>query len=89
MRTSCCIWKRTFPAPSAPTGDVSDADSLPPSEEPSVPDAEAFTRWELAELGVYDALSVTDGSGVTVAVLDSGIDRAHSAFAGRGHRCRL
>ena len=63
------------------TGDVSDADSLPPSEEPSVPDAEAFTRWELAELGVYDALSVTDGSGVTVAVLDSGIDRAHSAFA--------
>ena len=46
-----------------------------------MPDAEAFTRWELAELGVYDALSVTDGSGVTVAVLDSGIDRAHSAFA--------
>ncbi len=51
------------------TGDVSDADSLPPSEEPSMPDAEAFTRWELAELGVYDALSVTDGSGVTVAVM--------------------
>ena len=70
------------------TGDVSDADSLPPSEEPSVPDAEAFTRWELAELGVYDALSVTDGSGVTVAVLDSGIDRAHSAFAD-ADRCRL
>ena len=63
------------------TGDASDADSLPPPEEPSVPDTEAFTRWELAELGVYDALRVTDGSGVTVAVLDSGIDRAHSAFA--------
>ena len=43
---------------------------------------DAFTRWELAELGVYDALDVTDGSGVTVAVLDSGLDRSHSAFAG-------
>jgi type VII secretion-associated serine protease mycosin len=39
--------------------------------------------WQLATLHVQDAWQVSTGAGVTVAVLDSGVDSAHADLAGR------
>lgn len=41
------------------------------------------TQWAAATVRLPEAHAVTRGSGVTVAVLDTGIDRSHPAFAGR------
>ena len=73
--------KRTFPAPSAQPATSRTRIRSPRRRSRLCRTPKRLPAGELAELGVYDALSVTDGSGVTVAVLDSGIDRAHSAFA--------
>jgi subtilisin family serine protease len=48
--------------------------------EPVGPEAAAVTAWGVGAIGA-DVSSFT-GAGVTVAVLDTGIDRTHAAFAG-------
>lgn len=47
-------------------------------------DAESFaTQWIPQTLRLAEAHAVSRGAGVTVAILDTGIDPAHPAFAGR------
>lgn len=41
------------------------------------------TQWNTQALGLTQAHAVTSGSGVTVAVLDTGVDATHPALAGR------
>jgi len=41
------------------------------------------TQWAPQALGLADAHALSTGAGVRVAVLDTGIDAAHPAFAGR------
>jgi subtilisin family serine protease len=47
-----------------------------------VPPSEYDAQWAMGVLGLGAAHSVTTGSGVTVAVLDTGIDSAHVALMG-------
>jgi thermitase len=47
------------------------------------PTSYSTTQWAPVIMGVPAAHTVTRGAGVTVAVLDTGIDFAHPAFAGR------
>lgn len=42
-----------------------------------------FPQWELTAVGAQQAWTLSRGAGVTVAVLDSGVDTTHPEFAGR------
>jgi subtilisin family serine protease len=41
------------------------------------------SQWHLNRVGAVSAWDVSQGTGVTIAILDSGIDTAHPDFAGR------
>ncbi|WP_431478072.1 S8 family serine peptidase [Massilia eburnea] len=41
------------------------------------------SEWHIAKMGVNTAWDKTQGAGITIAILDSGIDSSHPDFAGR------
>lgn len=45
--------------------------------------SEYAEQWAVEKLGLPEAHQTTRGAGVTVAVLDTGVESTHSAFAGR------
>ena len=45
--------------------------------------ADGFSQWQHAVLDTERAWAISKGAGITVAVIDSGIDVSHPAFAGR------
>jgi subtilisin family serine protease len=55
---------------------------LAPIKGTSAADPLYFRRWSLFRLRVNQALRVTSGNGVTVAIVDTGIDLDHPALAG-------
>lgn len=46
-------------------------------------DPYAGSQWHLPKIGANEAWDVAQGSGVTIAILDSGVDTKHPDFAGR------
>ncbi|MET7422278.1 type VII secretion-associated serine protease mycosin [Dactylosporangium sp. NPDC005555] len=51
--------------------------------QPAEADQARSTQWQLNELDARDAWKVSTGSGVIVAVLDSGVDAGHPDLAGQ------
>lgn len=52
-------------------------------ESLSANDPYAGSQWHLPKIGASQAWDVAQGSGVTIAILDSGIDTKHPDFSGR------
>lgn len=49
----------------------------------AVNDPYAGSQWHLGKIGAHQAWDITQGAGITIAVLDSGIDAAHPDLAAR------
>ncbi|PVG80954.1 hypothetical protein DDE18_20550 [Nocardioides gansuensis] len=75
----------------APTAAAADLQDLERKKGPKAPTQTAapyatdltHKQWDMAEIGSPLANSVATGAGVTVAVIDTGIDVDHNEFAGR------
>ncbi|MFC4067093.1 type VII secretion-associated serine protease mycosin [Actinoplanes subglobosus] len=60
------------------------ASAAPPLTEPVVnSDTVRADQWQLSALNLTDAWNYSDGAGVTVAVLDSGVDAHHADLEGQ------
>lgn len=69
------------PSPSAPAGSSASAVPQPPSHSVSPSDPLMSAQWWLAAAGIPAAWSLSGGQGVTVAVVDSGVDLHHPDLA--------
>ena len=68
------------PVPQAEDEPPAEPPADPPAEPPADPPAAPEPSWGIAAVGAD--VSTYTGEGTVVAVLDTGIDRAHPAFAG-------
>ena len=74
---------RSAPTASRPPADVTPSGGLQKPLPTLRGERLGSSQWGLTAIGAEGAWGITRGSGVTVAVLDSGVDDAHPDLAGR------